>query len=127
MAQVLAGRERETRDTLEQGLELLPDSRPLRHLLARLLAAAVDDTVRDGVRAVELAQEVFGESADADSAETVAMAWAESGDFEAAIRWQERAASLLPDGAPDIRLADARQRLVLYQSGRPCRAPWHDG
>jgi tetratricopeptide (TPR) repeat protein len=127
MAQVLAGREREARDTLEQGLELLPDSRALRHLLARLLAAAVEDTVRDGPRAVELAQEIFNESADAESAETVAMALAEAGDFDEAVRWQETAIGLLPDGAPEGRFSKARKRRVLYQSGNPCRAPWRDG
>jgi len=127
MAQVLAGREREARETLEQGLDLLPESRPLRHLMARLLAAAVEDGVRNGLRAVELAQEVFDESPDAESAETVAMAWAESGDFEAAVRWQEKAARLLSDGATEARLSKARQRLARYQSRLPCRAPWHDG
>jgi len=127
MAQVLAGREREARDTLEQGLELLPDSRALRHLLARLLAAAVEDTVRDGPRAVELAQEIFNESADAESAETVSMAVAEAGDFDEAVRWQERAIGLLPDGAPESRLSKARERLALYRAGEPVRAPWRDG
>lgn len=127
MAQILAGREREARETLEQGLELMPDSRPLRHLLARLLAAAVEETVRDGPRAVELAEQVFDESAEAESAETVAMAWAESGDFESATKWQGRAIDLLPDEATESRVSKARERRLRYQSGHPCRAPWRDG
>lgn len=125
MAQVLAGRERQARDDLEQSLEVLPASQPLLHLLARLLGTALEDSVRDGPRAVELAKEVFAEAPTGDHAETLAMAWAEAGDFDEAILWQERALELLASegnrGMPD---STARRRLEQYRDREACREPW---
>ena len=59
-----------------------------------------------------------------DHAETVAMAWAELGNFEEAIAWQNRALDLGTEREPTTELDLARRRLALYQRGEPCRAPW---
>jgi len=124
MALVLAGDHQLATDELAEDLEILPQSLPLKHLLARLLATVPDETVRDGTRAVELARAVFEEAATADHAETLAMAWAESGDFDTAIQWQERALELLPEEGDPGRVATARRRLEHYQNGQACREPW---
>ena len=124
MALVLAAEYRRAIEELEEDLEILPGSLPLKHLLARLLATVPDEIVRQGDRAVELAQAVFDEAASADHAETLAMAWAESGDFDAAIQWQERALSLLGNEGDAARSNAARQRMELYRSQQPCREPW---
>jgi len=124
MALVLAGDNELATDDLEEDLEVLPQSLPLKHLLARLLATVPDDAVRDGDRSVELAQEVFDQVTSVDHAETLAMAWAESGDFDEAIRWQQRALDLLPEGADPGQSEAARRRLEQYQSGQACREPW---
>ena len=124
MALVLAGNYQLATDELEEDLEILPQTLPLRHLLARLLATAPDETVRDGDRAVELAKEVFDQAATADHAETLAMAWAESGDFDEAIRWQEKVLDALPVGQSPGQAEAARRRLEQYQNEQPCREPW---
>ncbi|MGB5340998.1 MAG: tetratricopeptide repeat protein [Thermoanaerobaculia bacterium] len=124
MALVLAGNYQLATDELEQDLEILPQSLPLRHLLARMLATVPDESVRDGDRALVLAKEVFGLAVNADHAETLAMAWAESGDFDTAIQWQERALELLPEGGHPGRASAARLRLEQYQNGQACREPW---
>ena len=124
MAQVLAGEYRLATEELEEDLEILPESLPLKHLLARLLATVPDETVRQGDRAVALAQQVFDLAANADHAETLAMAWAEIGNFTEAVRWQERALSLLPDGGDGASTEAARQRLEQYRNQQACREPW---
>jgi tetratricopeptide (TPR) repeat protein len=98
---------------LEKGLAALPESALLRHLLARLLAAAPDATVRDGRRALELAQDLHRAAPTTAVAETVAMAHAELGEFAQAASWQVRAQA---DGAA------TSERLQLYRGGRPYRA-----
>jgi tetratricopeptide (TPR) repeat protein len=125
MALVLAGDYQLATDELEEDLEILSRSLPLEHFLARLLATVPDETVRQGERAVELAEVVFEQAATADHAETLAMAWAEAGDFDEAVRWQERALELLADGAnPDSSDTAARRRLEQYRNREACREPW---
>jgi len=125
MALVLAGDYQLATDELEEDLEVLSRSLPLEHLLARLLATVPNETVRQGERAVELAEGVFEQAATADHAETLAMAWAETGDFDAAIRWQERALELLAEGEnPDPSDTAARHRLEQYRNREACREPW---
>jgi hypothetical protein len=94
----------------------LPDDPTSTHLLARLLAAAPTPEVRDGQRAVELAEAAFAMAPSAGTAATVAMAYAETGRFDEAVRWQERAM----DGAAEDRLAQLRRR--AYAERRPWRA-----
>jgi hypothetical protein len=50
--------------------------------------------------------------------DTLAAAYAEAGDFAAAIKWQEKAASLV---FSDKEKVDYGSRLTLYQAGKPCR------
>ena len=54
MGLVRLGRYHEARDRLERDVQSFPDQPGLAHALARLLAAAPDDRVRDGARAVRL-------------------------------------------------------------------------
>ncbi len=75
------------RQTLEQALDQLPQELTLIHALARLLAVAPKDSVRDGQRALELARVAYSEEPNIAHAETVAMAMAEAGDFASADEW----------------------------------------
>lgn len=115
-ALLLAGELAEARRRLEEAVAMMPQDPTLTHLLARVLAAAPDPAVRDGRRAVELAEAAFGMTPSADAAATVAMAYAETGRFDEAGRWQQRAM----DGRPADRLAQARRS--AYAEGRPWRA-----
>lgn len=85
---------------------------------AWLLATCPNEKMRDGKRAVQLAQEGLKlNKEDAPMMDTLAAAYAEAGNFDEAVRWQERA---LED--PQLKSdADARRRLELYRKKQPYR------
>ena len=87
-----------------------------------LLAVSPDDAVRDGARAVELAQSVVDEQPALDHLETLAMAMAEAGRFDDAVTWQQRAleAERQAAGGNSPQRLD---RLALYRARQPLRAP----
>jgi superkiller protein 3 len=123
-ALILAGRHAEARDTLESLVAAAPGDVAVRGVLALLLATAPEDAVRDGERAHELARETFAAAPGPILGQILAMALAERGRFEEAVRAQTRiVAALEPAGATEP-LAGARERLDLYRRGTPARAPW---
>jgi len=89
--------------------------------LAWILATSADASLRDGNEALAWAEHCAQASEYRDPAclDALAAAYAELGDFEQAVHWQNRAVSLLPAN----RNADLRSRLRLYQSGTPYREP----
>jgi tetratricopeptide (TPR) repeat protein len=126
MALILGENYRQAQQILEEALIAFPGNLPLSHLLARLLATAPDPAVRDGTLAVELALAAYEEGGTVDEGETVAMAWAEAGDFEQALDWQRRMLARVGAGESLERVGQIRHRLALYESGQPCRAPWKE-
>jgi tetratricopeptide (TPR) repeat protein len=128
MALVLLKRYREARDSLIEATRLQPDDMQLRHALARLLAAAPDDSVRNGVQALSMVQEVLGRMPQAgrttDVGETLAMAYAETGNFSQATDVQRGVleAATKAGLSPDVRRMQANLR--LYERGQACRTPW---
>ena len=125
MGLVRLGRYREARDRLERDARSFPDQPGIAHALARLLAAAPDDQVRDGERALRL----VGELAKAQPrtpvlAETMAMALAEVGRFEEAAQWQSEALDAARAAGRTDMAAQLSANLRLYQGRRPCRVPW---
>ncbi len=117
-ALILDDRLPEARQRLEEGVAVLPASSNLAHLLARVLAAAPTAEVRDGERALELSRKVFASVPAGDVAETVAMAYAATGRYAEAVRWEDRALGSLDGEA--ARQGERRRR--LYAAGRPWRA-----
>ena len=73
-----------------------------------------------------MALAAFEQEGTIDQGETVAMAWAEQGDFEQALTWQRRVLGQLGGGESLARVSQIRQRLALYENQQPCRAPWKD-
>ena len=126
MGLVRLGRFQEARNRLERDVKAFPDQPGFPHALARLLAAAPDDRVRDGARATMLAQRLLAQQRTPALAETMAMAFAEQGQFDKAVEWQRTAIELAREGgrrdAP-TRLAD---NLRLYERREPSRTPWPD-
>ncbi|MXX75803.1 MAG: tetratricopeptide repeat protein [Holophagales bacterium] len=116
------GRYAEARRALDDTLGRFPGDVATRHLLARLLAVSPEEGVRDGARAVELAQSVVDEQPALDHLETLAMALAEAGRFDDAVTWQQRAleAERQTAGGNSPQRLD---RLALYQARQPLRAP----
>ena len=119
-----AGRHLQAYQLLTQSLEVLPDDVVLTHALARLLAACPDDELRDGTRAPDLALSAFQKLNIPQYAETVAMAYAEMGDFSEAVRWQNEIIQGAEKAGRDDLLPRARQLLTLYHDQQPCRDPF---
>lgn len=126
MALVRLERYRAARDRLTAAMAVHPARPEFPHALARLLAAAPDGGVRDGARAWELAQALAREQQNSAIAETLAMAAAEIGRFEAAVGWQELAMTIAHRARrPDIARRMA-SNLALYEQRLPCRTPWRE-
>lgn len=79
-----------------------------------------DATIRDGQRALELAEKVFAARPESAHAEVVAAALAELGHCSEAAEWQRRALELASSGEP---AAQRRVVLALYAQGPPCAYP----
>ena len=115
----------EARQRLGEALQILPESASVAHLLARLLASAPVERVRDGERALELVRALpaFSDAGEKiQRADTLAMAYAELGRFDEAVQaLEEPIAAARRNGA-----ADFAEYLVVkrrhYESGRPWTA-----
>ncbi len=103
----------------ERCLQLRPDDSQALHNLARVLATCPDDGIRNGPHAVELAQRgcELAKWQTASELDTLAAAYAETGQFERAVDYQRRALSL----ADEQVINDYQHRLELYCDGKPCR------
>ena len=89
--------------------------------IAWILATCPDVKYRDGQRAIASATRVceLTDWKDANSLDVLAAACAEAGDFDTAIKWQERALELPPNDAEDR--SEWEARLGLYKAKRPYR------
>ena len=127
MALVGLRRYQEARDRLTNGMKAHPDQPTFAHALARLLAATPDDRVRDGRRAMAVMQALSGEQKRIDFGETMAMTFAEVGQYEEATAWQRGAmATAKRVGRDDLEQRMA-ENLRLYEGRKPCRTPWRNG
>src|SRR5262249_1561650 len=88
MALVRLGRFVEPRDSIPHAMNAFHDHPGFPPALARVLAAAPDDRVRDGPRAFALMKDLLARQKTAALAETMAMTLAELGRFDEAIAWQ---------------------------------------
>ena len=116
-----SGRAMRAIEVLRAGLAVQADEPRLAGVLAWLLATSGQSDALDGGEAVTLARrycESAGEQ-DVGCLDTLAAAYAESGQFEDAVQTARRAVELAP-GAGDQNLAIAiRGRLAMYEAGRP--------
>ena len=126
MALVRLGRYGEARDRLEEALRVLPDQPMFGPALARVLAAAPDDAVRDGARAWELVAGLADDQQHPGVFETLAMALAEVGHFDLAVDWQRLAMTTAARAGRGDVAAQMAASLALYANRRPSRTPWRD-
>jgi tetratricopeptide (TPR) repeat protein len=126
MGLVRLGRYQDARARLQQGAQAFPDQPGFAHALARVLAAAPDDRVRDGSRALAIATDLLKIQRTAALDETMAMALAELARFDEAVKWQREALAMSGEGAPRAVVTRLTQNLRGYESRRPCRVPWAD-
>jgi tetratricopeptide (TPR) repeat protein len=125
MSLVQLRRYREARDWLDESVRLFGDRSDLKLALARLLSTSPDAGVRDGVRALSIAQQMFNAGEKSTSlGETIAMALAEQGNYTQATNIQRDviAAAQRAGMAPAVQRMTAN--LALYERHQPCRTPW---
>jgi len=126
MALVRLARYAEARDRLTEAMSVQPEQPMFPQALARVLAAAPDERVRDGERAWKLVEGLPKEQQHPGVFETMAMVLAELGHFDLAIDWQRLAMSAAARaGRPDVAQRMAAN-LARYQQRQPCRQPWRD-
>jgi serine/threonine-protein kinase len=115
------GRYAEAEQAYLGAIQVHPACVPAYDLLARLLATCPDEKVRDGKRAVEYATTACERTGwkDPKCLDTLAAAYAQTGQFEEAVRYQTRALED-PVLKGDLRKA-ATQRLELYRHKEPFR------
>lgn len=119
---ILAGRHQEAKAQLEQALELHPKHMGLTNGLARLLATSFEQDIRDGERALFLARRAYAAEATLEHAETVAMAMAERGRFEDAIRFQTGLVRQAQTSNNRPALRRLIQHLKMFENRRAIRA-----
>jgi len=124
MALVRLGRYREARDWFDEASRLHPDRPDFPFALARVLAAAPDDRVRDGQRAQAITEQLLQSGKTIDLGETMAMALAERGQFAEAVAIQR---SLIEASIRSQLTGVTRHltaNLLRYERQQPCRMPW---
>lgn len=119
------GKSREALKEWREGLRAQPQAILLLNILAWELATSSDSSVRNGAEALGLAErarQLAGEPS-AQLLDTLAAAYAETGQFPAAIRTAELALKLATE-SNDTRHAHALSaRLKLYQAGSAFHSP----
>jgi tetratricopeptide (TPR) repeat protein len=122
------GRMAEAKVEYEKAFQIAPDDPGIQNNLAWLLATCPERSLRDGVRAVELAQQANARTAGDKPLilRTLAAACAETGRFPEAVEMAQRAASLaevqsIPDLARQI-----QSEINLYRAGKPLSSPEAD-
>ncbi len=105
----------------KSALQFEPNNISALNNLAWLLATCSDDAVRDGPQAVKLAEQAASLTGhnNASILVTLSSAYAEAGNLELAVAWQEKAVRLVPDNQAE----GLRKRLELYRSGKTDRQP----
>ena len=115
MALVHMRRYADARDALTRASTTFPDQPGFAHALARILASAPDDRVRDGARALTITEGLLKAQRTVELMQTMGMALAEVGRFDEAVMWQKQA--MTAGGSRADNLARYEQRL-------PSRTPW---
>jgi tetratricopeptide (TPR) repeat protein len=113
-ALIARGRRNEGIAEFQAGIQLKPNDADSLNDLASYLATSPQTNRRDGKAAVEYATKAceLTEWKNPDYLNTLAAAHAESGDFEAAVKWQTKAIELLTN---EKGKEDYRTRLRLYR------------
>jgi len=124
MTLVRLRRYRDARDRLASAARSYPADPLFSYALARLLAAAPDDGVRNGAEAKALVDKLLGTERSIDVGATAAMALAEIGQYDQAAALQrEVIATARSAGLHDV-VRHLNDNLKLYERRQPCRTPF---
>ena len=113
------GKQAEAVDDYEQALKNEPKNSGVLNNLAWVLATSPEDELRNGGRAIELAKQAceVTEYKQAHILSTLAAGYAESGDFDHAVDWSQKAVAL---GADEMK-EQLKKELESYQAKKPWR------
>lgn len=113
------GKQAEAIADYETALKVRPDDPGVLNNLAWVLATSPDASLRNGKRSIELATKAceVTDYKQAHILSTLAAGYAETGDFQTAIKWSQKAVEL---GSEDQKEALAKE-LASYQAGQPVR------
>jgi Tfp pilus assembly protein PilF len=102
-------------------IRLNPHDAVAYNCLAWLWAVCPNDKLRNGVKAVEYAERACALTSwtNANHLGTLGAAWAETGNFDEALKWEKKAQEDF--GYMLTNRHEARQRLRLYEQKRPFR------
>ena len=114
----------ETRKLLETGYEAFPQHLILQDAMVRVLAASPDARVRDGVRALEMAERLTATFQRPETLESLAMAYAELGRFSDAVQYQREVIRAAEGQVPKALMEYLQNNLQRYEQGLPSRTPW---
>ncbi len=105
--------------SLDRAIQVSPDDDYAYGVRAWILATSPNDQHRNGALAIEDATKAceLTHWQDGDWVENLAAGYAETGDFEKAVEWQEKAVAL----KPLAERADFESHLKLYREGKPFR------
>ena len=106
-------------DDLDELLRVAPNSARAQRERAWILATCPDAKVRNGEQAIASASKAceLTEWKEPKSLAILAAACSEAGDFDGAVKWQQKAIDLLPDKNPDKR--EYRGLLDRYKAKKP--------
>lgn len=118
IASQLRGRFAQAIGEYEKTLQIDPQSLPTRNNLAALLATCPDASLRNGARAVQIAQQAVQLSGGRDpiSFRSLAAAHAESAQFAEAVAAAEKALQLAPAEGSDSWVAAVQRELESYRA-----------
>lgn len=113
------GKQAEAVADYETALKVRPDDTGVLNNLAWVLATSPDEKLRNGKRSIELATKAceLTEYKQAHILSTLGAGYAETGDFQTAIKWSQKAVEL---GKDDQKEALAKE-LASYKEGKPIR------
>jgi tetratricopeptide (TPR) repeat protein len=117
------GETRQAVDSWERALQLNPNQLNVQNSLARALATTSDASVRNGARAVALAEQAnqLSRAGDPEVLRTLAAACAETGRYGDALTAARRALDIATREANDTLAAALQKEIILYEAGAPLR------
>jgi len=109
---------------LQKALEIDPGHMNAEVNLAWVLASAADESMRDGARAVQLAEDVARRAGHPNAIvlRTLAAAYAETGRFSAAIEIAQQAIAIAKATGNDGLAADLERNIAAYHLNQPIRS-----
>jgi tetratricopeptide (TPR) repeat protein len=113
------GRQAEAIADYEKAIKIDPDDTGVLNNLAWVLATSPDEKLRNGKRAIELATKAceLTEYKKPHILSTLAAGYAETGDFNTALKWSQKAV----DTGDEDQIEALKKELESYKAGKPVR------